>query len=583
MNFFSTLLFLSWGLTTPSNLAPVEGAQAPTPELSFTAYDDRTLSTIHWTLPMEMINDGTRTFSPQKPLVLTGRFGSKESASFRYEFFPNTDLSTAQFKFERLLPPGYGVLTLNLDYEDQPLVRMNTDIEVPKLSTDEGPARIKLMLPEEEILFFGRMKLNAETFGKGIKQVRYRINGETIGSAKKAPYQVKTKLGSPKVFRVEAEALDAAGKVVARDEKDLNGGPYSFNVRLLEPLPDINHVGMLRAEATVRPPMGRKMQGLTFYVDETPVGTVFSEPYSLFVPVANTMTTVKAEGRLDRTTTAEDSRILNAPEGMEFFEVRNIDLYITVEDRYGDVIDYLDKGDFKIFEDDKEMEIREFVPAEDRSMYLSFLVDVSGSMSAYVPVIIENSRELIEEVFGSRDRASLTMFRDNPELITSFTGNKYHFYNALHTLEQKSMQAGMTAFYDGLISALYDLNAIEGRRALLIFSDGEDNASRFWKHDVDAFAKQAGVRFYFFNTQLSSSGVNHWMLKTAKQTGGNYYHVRGPMGLVDHFQQVKDDLETQYLIRYQTTRQSGDTDCRKIRVEVSEAKAKVRTIQGYCP
>ncbi len=301
-------------------------------------------------------------------------------------------------------------------------------------------------------------------------------------------------------------------------------------------------------------------------------------------PVPSSLASIRVVGHVDRHTMDEDSVLINSPASIETLEVRNIDLFITVEDKYKDPVTYLDKKDFTVYENEKEVTIAEFHAGEDRPLHMVFLVDVSGSMSQYIPGLVDGSHDLIQNLLGNYDRASLSIFGDTATLLTSFTSNKYRIFQGLNELEREAEAESFTAFYDGVVSALYDLAGIEGRRALLIFSDGEDNRSKFSKADVTTFVKQAGVRIYVFHTLPNGSrSHNPWLKRMAMNSGGGFYSIHNASYLKDFFKKIEVDINSQYLVRYNSSRQPTDHDCRQIRVEVSEAGLKARTIKEYCP
>jgi len=546
---------------------------------------EHTACHISWQVPTGIFPTDAEAFSVKNPLELEGGIAGKEDHFFRYAFYPKVNRDTITLRFERHLVPGAHRLSLRLFTGEQTLLETEKTITVPSLEPTSDHHEIRFLLQAESALYHGRGAFQVTTRGEGIAEVRYLLNGEVIGRARKPPYRTRLKLGGPKVMKLSAEALDDKGEVLAKDTLELNAGPYAFDVRLVEPVPDTHQKDLVRARATASPPLGMAVDRLDFYVDDQPIATVYDRPYSLRVPVPDGLATIRVVGHVDRRTIDEDSVIINAPPGMEQIEVRNIELYVSVEDRLGESLDYLEQESFTVYEDDEPVEILEFVPGEDRPLYMSFLIDISGSMGIYLPKLTEGAQELVDELLGPGDRVSLSLFRERPELLTSFTSNKYYFMQGLRDLENESAKQGYTAFHDGVITALYDLSGIEGRRALLIFSDGMDNASRFSRFNVMDFARQAGVRFYIFHTVTSSlQGRDPWLKRLAEETGGGYYNINNPQYMETFFEKIQKDMATQYLIRYQTTREPDDQGCRQIRVEVlGEERARARTIKGWCP
>ncbi|MDJ0836526.1 MAG: VWA domain-containing protein [Acidobacteriota bacterium] len=574
------LLLLLW----LSTAAMVIGADNSRLEVVFKPLEaDLVSCRIGWELPKELLQTGT-PFDADNPLRLEGEVAGREASSFRFHFFPNLAEDTIWLRFERYMQPGETPLALKLFQGERLLTQTGKRLAVPNLPEGKASHEIFIRLTEEQALYQGKSYFEVDTRGSDIAAVRYVLDGVEVGRAVKPPYRSRLKLGRPRVMKLSAEALADDGSVLARDTVQLNAGPYAFDVRLVEPMPDKPYRDAVRARARVRPPLGLNVKSVDFMLEDQPVATLFSEPYSLIMEIPDGMVNLRVVGHVDRRTVAEDTVLLNPPPGLQRLEVRNIDLYITVEDKDGDYLEFLEQKDFQVFENDEPVAIQEFMPGEDRSLHMAFLVDISGSMADYIPNLVDGGRDVVEKLLGPGDRVSLSLFSQKQALLTSFTSSKYRFFSGLNELEREANQPGNTAFYDGIITALYDLSGIEGRRALLIFSDGMDNASRFSRKDVMTFARQAGVRFYIFHTlPAGMRGRDAWLSRLAEETGGGYYNINNPVALELFYEKITKDLSSQYLIRYQAGREPGDQECRQIRVEVSEKNAKVRTMTGYCP
>jgi Ca-activated chloride channel family protein len=190
---------------------------------------------------------------------------------------------------------------------------------------------------------------------------------------------------------------------------------------------------------------------------------------------------------------------------------------------------------------------------------------------------------MVSEVVRPKDRVSLYTFEEKAKEIVSFTGSSRQLLKGLDQVAEQGISRKLrgSAVYDGIIQALHQFQGIKGRRALLVFTDGFDNSSHFSIRDVSRFARAAEVRIYLFHAPPDARNVAIQLLPL--DTGGGYYKVASPRYLPEFFRLIEAELRSQYVISYQTSREPGDRDCRKIKLELAVKGLRARTMRGWCP
>ena len=548
-----------------------------------------------WNLPMEVF--GGKASDSCHPVRIQGELSRLDRVAepFRFDYYPKDEDQVdgrLSFPFQlNRLPSKYHLKLALLDCDGGDLTRLEREIEVPRSKGSDGAQGplhgVSIKPPENtDSLLTGKIKLSARAYGPGIAEIRFVLDGKLAARSKKSPYQVKINLGrTPRLHHLWAEAIDGGGKLLARDRITINRGPYAFGVRLLDPVAGQTYRGSVYARARLRLPEDKKLKRVDFFVDDRRIVTLFGEPFNASLPFADSELPIpiRVVAQLEDLSKAEDVVLLNAPAEMEGLEVRNVDLYLNVESKRRLPVTGLRKNHFTVKEDGNEMKITEFVPAANLPIHMAFLFDVSGSMERYLPGIRDGANTIIRSEFGSKDRASVMVFQDEPVEILPFSNSKTEIHRALdeaiNTADLKKMHG--SGIYQSIVTALHNFDGIKGRRALLVFTDGFDNASFFSIKDVTTFARQAEVRLYIFHTPPDQRVLGLETL--ALDTGGSYYKAAAPKMLPTFFALMAAEVRSQYLIRYQTMREPGDKRCRKIRVLLADENLQVKTINGWCP
>lgn len=491
------------------------------------------------------------------------------------------------------LSNGEYQVSLKLTNRDKEIVgRMDETFRASTHAYKLHPAlpttRISIKLPKgaRDALINGKQIFEARITGERPGSVVWYLDEKVVGRSRKEPYKVKIKLGNaPLVHSVTAVAMDASGKPIASDQFQLNMGPYAFSLRFVEPHREEPISGPFLARVDLRIPKDKGLERLDFFSDNKKRGSVYEEPYSLLLPAPedDLPLELRAVAHLTDGAVTEARLTLNDTRGIAGLEVRNVDLWVTVENQQGLPVTGFKRDHFSIFEDGKRMRLRKFEQAATQPLNLHFLIDTSLSMEKFMAQIIFGCRTIIDEHMKPKDRVGLLAFRDEPDMVVPFSSDVEDLMEGLTDISQRAVDRSYhgSAIYDSMATSLHHFSGVLGRRALIVFTDGLDNRSRFRKGEVLDFARQAGVRLYIFDVEPS---VEYFTLETlAKESGGAYYKVTAPRRLPELFKLLAADLRMQYLLRYQSSREPGDRSCRKIQVNIPQEEYQARTIRGYCP
>ena len=429
-------------------------------------------------------------------------------------------------------------------------------------------------------LVTGKARFTAAVTGSEVRKVRFLLDGRPLLTKTRPPFSVELDLGSlPARRRVRVVALDAAGAEVATDEVVVNPGEHVFDVRLVEPRPGSTHRGTVRARAAVQLPEGARLDRLHFYLGETRVATLFQEPFvhTLDLP-DDGLAFVRAVGELEDGHTAEDLVVFNTPLAPEEVEVRLVEVFASVVGPSGRLLDDLGRDDFRVLENGVEQELLRFERLENLPIFAGLLLDTSASMAESLDQVRAAALGFFRETVRPRDRAAVITFSEEPRLAARFTSDLDTLAGALAGIRAESS----TALYDSVMFGLYYFRGVEGQRALVVLSDGEDRRSETSFDELLRFARASGVTLYAIG--LSGGRVGRGKLtRMAEETGGRAFFPRSPEELPGIYAAIQADLRSRYLLAYQSSHGGSDTGYRAIDVLVARPGAEVRALTGYFP
>ncbi len=442
--------------------------------------------------------------------------------------------------------------------------------------------RLKILPPPDRLLT-GRVRVQAVASGEAVTKVAFRLDGRPVMTKVRPPFSVELDLGeAPRVHALEAIGLDSGGRELARDRIPLNTGPHRFAVRLLEPGPGGRYHESLRAFAEVDVPRGQRLDRVEIYLNESRVASLYQPPFSqpIRLPGTEEITYVRALAFLEDGNSTEDLVFINVPDNMDEIEVDFVELYTSVVDKAGRLVSDLERGSFRVFEDGVEQRIRRFERVRDRPIHAGVLLDTSTSMTEELRQAEQAALRFFQRVIEPRDRAAVIVFADQPQLKVPLTNSHEVLAGGLAGLAAE----GETALYDSVVFGLYYFAGIRGKRALVLISDGEDSGSRHSYREMLEFARHTGVAVYTIgmNLEVRETEIRGMLMRLARETGGASYFIERASQLEKIYEQIEEELRSQYLVGYQSSRLGGE-EFREVEVRLDKPGLRAKTIPGYYP
>jgi VWFA-related protein len=291
-------------------------------------------------------------------------------------------------------------------------------------------------------------------------------------------------------------------------------------------------------------------------------------------------------------------------------DVGVVNIFFNVKDKHGALIPNLTKDDFQLFEDAKPQTIKYFRLAADQPLTLGMLIDTSASQTRVLDDEKTAGSEFLRETLHKNDLAFVISFDVNVDLIQDFTASTADLNDALRRTRINSggnspipgpfggqgpvPTSGTprgTLLYDAIYLASNDKLSNEvGRKAMIILTDGQDQGSRERVADAIESAHRADAMCYviliadrgFYGGFSMGYSGDRDMRKLAEETGGRVIDVgNNEKKLKEAFDQISNELRTQYNVGYTSTNAKRDGSFRKIQIKAVKGDYKIQARAGY--
>ncbi|MGB6337082.1 MAG: VWA domain-containing protein [Thermoanaerobaculia bacterium] len=441
-----------------------------------------------------------------------------------------------------------------------------------------------LLIPPAEDVVVGFWRAEALVTGERIQKVAFLVDGQRQMTRSGRPFSAELRLAPhPTEQLVRAEGYDQAGELVASDEVVLNQPRGALRVRILEPIQGSSVSGRILSTAEVVVPEESRVEEVEFLVNEQSVAKLKKPPWQaeIDVPASGAMAYLTVMATLDDGSRAEEVRFLNAPQYLEEVDVNLVELYTTVTDRSGDFARDLVQEDFEVSEDGRPQTVSKFELVVDLPLTIGFVIDTSGSMADSLPEAKKAALGFLDSILTPRDQAFAVAFADKPVLIMPRTDD----VSALEESFEDLRSLGWTTLHDAIATGLYYFRGIRGRRALILLSDGDDTGSSIPYRDALEYARRSGVAIYSvgLNVGKLSVGIRRKLTNLAEETGGQVFFIGQAEELVGVYDEIEEELRSQYLLAYTSDMPNTDGTYREVEVKVKKGGLKARTIRGYYP
>ncbi len=579
-------------------------------------YQSRTVTQGLLKVPQSASSIGELAGYRSYEFLLTGEVVAGDSLfeNFRYKFgFPlareeigGDEGEFIPMAFQRYLRPGEYTLVLKLeDLNSGHQFRKEILLEVPQLDFEvaspqrvdpesaelfaeaaaavarDGVTSIKIVAPRLDLLT-GMVRFDTLAVGDDIERVAFSLDGKRLMVKNRPPYNVEIDLGGfPRVRNLVVEALDSENRQVATDRLMINAGGNRFSIELIEPQRGKTYESSLLARAEVEVPEGRSLERVEFYLNEDLVATVFQPPFSqpISLPSRQEVSFVRTVAYLPDGNSTEDLVFVNAPGYLEQVDIQFVELYTTVLDRAGRPVQGLGADAFRIIEDGSEQKISRFEAVGDLPIHVGVVLDNSGSMQGALNQARAAALRFFQKVIQPKDRAAVITFNRSPNLAVKLTNDLPTLGGGLAGLTAE----GETALYDSIMFGLYYFTGIRGQRALLLLSDGKDEASRFDFPETLEYARRAGVTIYTIGLNLRDAQARQDLTELADETGGRSFFIPSASELEEIYDLIQTDLRSQYLLAYQSSSTKETEEFRKIEVKLPRTSFSAKTLSGYYP
>ncbi len=269
-------------------------------------------------------------------------------------------------------------------------------------------------------------------------------------------------------------------------------------------------------------------------------------------------------------------------------DVNLVNLLVTVKDEQGGPIADLSVEDFRVVDGGKERPITVFEHRTNRPLSVALMLDTSLSTAKELQFERDSAKRFFKRLLGpgshQDDRVAILQFSDYVEMLTGLTRSERRVEKAMDRISR----GGGTSMYDSLYLAARQLKSREGRRVMVVITDGGDTTSYISfqdalkaVHGTDAVIYGIIVIPIRSDAGRNTGGEN--ALKTlAAHTGGMTFVQYANENLDESFDHILENLRTQYLIGYYPPERDSDTEkFRKVKVSVSRPGAQVLSRYGY--
>ena len=261
--------------------------------------------------------------------------------------------------------------------------------------------------------------------------------------------------------------------------------------------------------------------------------------------------------------------------------VRTVPVYATVVDPSGRLVPSLEKEDFTILDNGKPAEVSLF-SNESQPFTAVVMLDTSASMTANLKLLNRAAEQFLLRLLPV-DRAQVGAFNDKIQLSGTFTNNRDELISALNDL----YFGNPTRLNDGIAAGLDALQGVDGRRVVLVFTDGEDTSSRLGfktvlerARDEEVMVYSIGLESEYFNgMRVVKSKPSRDLRKISDETGGGYFELLKTAELAPTFTRVAQELRSQYLIGFAPAALDGKVH--KLDVKVNKLGMTVRARRSY--
>lgn len=355
-----------------------------------------------------------------------------------------------------------------------------------------------------------------------------------------------------------------------------------FSIRITNPVRDDFRFGRAEIDAEVTAAAPTLVEKVEFFVDDRLVFIDTEPPYKCFFDFGSDPRSwvIRAVAYHREGVTVSDTVILKRVFLNYTVEVNRVIIYATAQGK-GDGDRFrsdLKKEDFVLSEDGVRQSIIDFY-IETRPITMAVILDSSGSMQPAMDTVHRAASKFVGTL-GKEDRALVIDFDERVYLLEDLTNDKASLAKAIGSTNA----LGGTALYDALYASYRKLRPIDGRKAVILLTDGDDTSSKFSFRRVLDEAKTSDIIIFPIGLGTSVLDIDlRRILKTlAEETGGRAYFPDKVEELEGVYDAIATELKSQYYLTYEPTNTVWDGRWRKIKLSAAPGRDfEVRARSGY--
>jgi VWFA-related protein len=266
---------------------------------------------------------------------------------------------------------------------------------------------------------------------------------------------------------------------------------------------------------------------------------------------------------------------------VESVRVDVVQLHVSALDKAGHFVKGLGKDDFTIQEDGKPQPVSGFEVAENMPLNIGLVVDASGSMEKGMPFVHDASAELFRTLMRPKDQGFVVEFRDKPRFLQELTSDSGSLQRAARDIRAE----GATALYDAMVLGLYQFRTLQGRKALIVVTDGDDNRSHVEYETLLRYARSAGAPIYFIavNIPITDFKSKHITKEIAAESGGEVFSISSAAKMSEVTKRIEEELRSQYIVAFRSDSTKPPSEYRAVAIASKKPGLVLRTIRGYIP
>jgi len=256
-----------------------------------------------------------------------------------------------------------------------------------------------------------------------------------------------------------------------------------------------------------------------------------------------------------------------------------VSLFVTVQDAQKRLVPSLTQGDFEVFDNDKPQAITYF-DASIHPINVVAMLDTSGSMTLTIDLLKQAAEQFVIRLLPD-DKARVGAFNDKIQFGGRFTNNRDELVSDIRDLDY----GNGTRLWDAVGASLDELKPLDGRRVILVFTDGDDTASHTSLGNVIERSRADEVMVYAIGLESRYMGAPGQMVRTkpdrglrkiADETGGGYFELTRASDLAPTFTQVAQELHSQYVIGFAPTQLDGKVHKLTVKLKPQGMTARAR-------